>query len=122
MNWIVRHRDVECCDITTVGRVSGRPHEVEIWFGEIDGAMYLISGNGPNADWYRNLLANPAVTVRLAGEQHVGRARDVTDAGERNRCGAVMGAKYVWDGDASIGLTYDAWCHDVPAVAIEFLS
>ena len=30
-----------------------------------------------------------------------------------------MGAKYVWDGDPSIGLTYPAWCYDVPAVAIE---
>ena len=31
-----------------------------------------------------------------------------------------MGAKYVWGGDPSIGLTYDAWCYDVPAIAIEF--
>ena len=44
----------------------------------------------------------------------------VTDADERRRVGDVMGAKYVWDGDASIGLTYAAWCYDVPAAAIEF--
>ena len=119
MSWLVRHRDLECCDIITIGRVSGRPHEVEIWFGEIGGAMYLISGNGPSADWYRNLLANPEVVVKLAGEVRRGRARDVTDPAERRRCGDVMGVKYVWDGDPSIGLTYEAWCYDVPAIAIE---
>ena len=31
-----------------------------------------------------------------------------------------MGAKYVWGGDPAIGLTYEAWCYEVPAVAIEF--
>lgn len=122
MTWLARHRDVECCDIVTTGRVSGRPHEIEIWFGAIDGTMYLISGNGPGADWYRNLLTNPEVTVKLAGDRHLGSARDVTDADERRRCGDVMGAKYVWDGDASIGLTYEAWCYDVPAIAIDFPS
>ena len=118
--WLERHADVECCDIVTTGRRSGRPHEIEIWFGVLDGTMYLISGNGPGADWYRNLLAHPEVVVKLADEEHTGRARDVVDPGERRRCGDLMGAKYVWDGDASIGLTYDAWCYDVPAIAIEF--
>ena len=58
--------------------------------------------------------------VRLAGEEHLGRASPVTDPEERHRCGDLMGAKYVWEGDPGIGLTYEAWCYDVPAVAIEF--
>ena len=33
--------------MTTIGRRSGKPHEIEIWFGVIDDTMYLISGNGP---------------------------------------------------------------------------
>ena len=82
--------------------------------------MYLISGNGPGADWYRNMLADPGVVVKLGGEQRVGRVRDVTDPDERRRCGDLMGAKYVWGGDPDISLTYDAWCYDVPAIAIEF--
>jgi len=82
--------------------------------------MYLISGNGSGADWYRNMLADPAVTVRFAdGVERPGHARDVTDPQERRRVGEVMGAKYHWGGDASIGLTYQAWCFDVPAIAIE---
>lgn len=118
--WLRAHADEECCDVVTEGRVSGRSHEIEIWFGVMDGAMYLISGNGAGADWYRNLLANPRVEVRLAGAAHVGTARPVVDPEERRRCGDLMGEKYVWGGDPAIGLTYDAWCYDVPAIAIDF--
>ena len=64
-SWLAEHADDDCCDVTTTGRRSGKPHEIEIWFGVIDDTMYLISGNGPDADWYRNALANPHVTVRL---------------------------------------------------------
>jgi len=117
---IEEHAAVECCDVVTTGRVTGASHEIEIWFGVVNGVMYLISGNGPGADWYRNMLVHPEVVVKLAGAEHVGRARDVIDADERRRCGDLMGAKYVWDGDATIGLTYDAWCYVVPAIAIEF--
>ena len=115
---VTRHAEVECCDLTTIGRRTGGAHEIEIWFGVIDDTMYLISGNGPTADWYRNALTNPQVSVRLAGETLIGVARDVIDADERRRVGDVMGAKYPWDGDASIGLTRQAWCYEVPVLAI----
>jgi deazaflavin-dependent oxidoreductase (nitroreductase family) len=118
VEWSAADADVECCDVTTRGRRTGRLHEIEIWFA-LDGPnLYLISGNGPTADWYRNLLADPHVTVRLGEHTYAAMARPVTDAGERRRVGDVMGAKYVWGGDPSIGLTYEAWCYDVPAVAI----
>ena len=57
--------------------------------------------------------------MKLAGNERRGRARDVTDPDERRRCGDLMGAKYVWGGDPDIGLTYHAWCYDVPAIAAE---
>ena len=119
MSWLTEHADIECCDLTTTGRRSGKAHEIEIWFGVIGDTMYLISGNGPSADWYRNALAAPRVTVRLAGEVHAGVARDVSDPDERRRVGDLMGAKYPWDGDSSIGLTRQAWCYEVPVLAIE---
>ena len=118
--WLADHADVECCDIVTTGRVTGNPHEIEIWFGVDGGTMYLISGNGVGADWYQNLLFNREVVVKLAGATHLGHARVVVEPDERRRVGDLMGAKYVWGGDASIGLTYEAWCYDVPAVAIDF--
>ncbi len=33
--WLSEHADVDGCDVTTTGRRSGRPHEIEIWFGVI---------------------------------------------------------------------------------------
>lgn len=120
MSWLASHVETENCYFTTIGRVSGRPHEIEIWFGVHDGRLLLICGNGPTADWYRNLVADPAVTVRIDGETRPGTARVITDVDERQRCGEVMGAKYVWGGDSSIGLTYRSWCFDVPAVAVDF--
>lgn len=122
--WLAANADVDCCDIVTTGRRSGKPHEIEIWFGVAHGqhgaSMYLISGNGPTADWYQNLLFNREVVVKLSGEVHLGHARAVVDPEERRQVGDLMGAKYVWGGDPSIGLTYDAWCYDVPVIAIEF--
>jgi deazaflavin-dependent oxidoreductase (nitroreductase family) len=115
---LTRHEAEECCDVTTIGRRSGKAHEIEIWFGVIDDTMYLISGNGPTADWFRNALADPRVSVRLSGTTHHGVARYVSDPDERRRVGDLMGEKYSWDGDSSIGLTRQAWCYDVPVLAI----
>ena len=126
MSWLTPHRDAENSYVTTLGRRTGRPHEVEIWFGVLpqDGTggggdtLYLISGNGPTADWFRNALSSGSATVRIADETHVGSAREVTDAEERKAVGDLMGEKYPWDGDPSIGLTFHAWCYDVPVLAI----
>ena len=118
MSWLAPFVDEENCYLATIGRRSGRVHEVEIWFGVVSDTLYLISGNGPTADWFRNALANPEVTVRVANQRRRGMARELLDATERRAVGELMGAKYPWDGDPSIGLTFDAWCFDVPVLAI----
>ena len=108
----------DCIDVTTQGRVSGRPHTIEIWFGVIGDQLYLISGNGAGADWYRNLRAHPEASIRFAdGQVWSAGVRDVTDPEERRLVGDHMGAKYAYDGDPSIGLTREAWCYDVPVLA-----
>ena len=53
------------CYLTTTGRVSGRPHTIEIWFALHDRTLYLLSGGGDRSDWVRNLLAWPQVSVRI---------------------------------------------------------
>ena len=118
MSWLTEHAATENCYLTTKGRRTGKLHEVEIWFGVVDDTLYLISGNGAKADWYRNALATPAVTVRIDSDTRTGVAREVTDTAERRTVGELMGVKYPWDGDASIGLTFEAWCFQVPLLAI----
>jgi deazaflavin-dependent oxidoreductase (nitroreductase family) len=57
--------DENVCYLTTVGRRSGKPHTIEIWFALSDGTLYLLSGAGDSADWVRNLRKTSAVRVRV---------------------------------------------------------
>ena len=69
---------VPFCYLTTTGRVSRRPHTIEIWFALDDRTLYLLSGGGDRSDWVRNLQASPEVTVRLGRRDapaQAGRAR-----------------------------------------------
>ncbi|NAS25899.1 nitroreductase family deazaflavin-dependent oxidoreductase [Herbidospora sp. NEAU-GS84] len=53
-------------DITTLGRRTGRPRRIEIFFYRAAGSTYLCSGAcGGATDWYANLLANPTFTFHL---------------------------------------------------------
>ena len=36
--------DEDFCYLTTVGRVTGRPHEIEIWFAIEGQTLYMLSG------------------------------------------------------------------------------
>jgi deazaflavin-dependent oxidoreductase (nitroreductase family) len=51
-------------DITTLGRRSGNPRRIEVWFHRVDGRWYLTGVPGPRG-WYANLRANPGFTVHL---------------------------------------------------------
>ncbi|MFN8038203.1 MAG: nitroreductase/quinone reductase family protein [Acidimicrobiales bacterium] len=60
--------DDDFCYLTTTGRRSGRPHEIEIWFAADDErpcTLYLLAGAGRSSDWVRNLEADAACTVRV---------------------------------------------------------
>ena len=81
--------------LTTVGRRTGRPHRIEIWFAEHNGRLYLLAGRCERADWVRNLQANPRVTVELGDDFRVGAAH-VLKAGTAEDCLAreLLLAKY----------------------------
>jgi deazaflavin-dependent oxidoreductase (nitroreductase family) len=53
------------CYLTTTGRVSGRPHTIEIWFARRGPTLYLLSGGGDRSDWVRNLRRRPEVAVQI---------------------------------------------------------
>jgi deazaflavin-dependent oxidoreductase (nitroreductase family) len=65
------------CYLTTTGRVSGEPREIEIWFGLEGRTLYMLSGGRDRANWVRNLLADPAVSVRIGENRFKGTARIV---------------------------------------------
>ena len=72
--------DDDFCYLTTRGRTSGKPHEIEIWFALDKATLYLLSGGGETSDWVRNVRAEPAVTVRLRDTTYDAIAR-VVEAG-----------------------------------------
>jgi deazaflavin-dependent oxidoreductase (nitroreductase family) len=88
----------EYCYVTTTGRVSGRPHKIEIWFGLDGNSLYLLSGGMDRSDWVKNLLKNPSVTVRIASHTFQGRARIVTDEKEETMARYLLAEKYLeWE-------------------------
>ena len=82
------------CYLTTTGRVTGNPHEIEIWFGLNDTILYLMSGGGDKSDWVKNLLKNPAVTVRIKNHTFNAAARIVKDEKEEMLARTMLADKY----------------------------
>ena len=81
------------CYLTTTGRVTGNPHEIEIWFGLNNTTLYLMSGDG-KSDWVKNLKKNPSVTVRIAKHTFNATARIVEDEAEQMTARNLLADKY----------------------------
>jgi deazaflavin-dependent oxidoreductase (nitroreductase family) len=82
------------CYLTTTGRASGEPREIEIWFGLEGKTLYMLSGGGDRSDWVKNLIKTPAVTVRIADQTFEGSARRVSDPDEDARARRLLFDKY----------------------------
>lgn len=91
--------EAEFLYLTTTGRRSGQPREIEIWFTHHEGRYYLIAEHGDKANWVQNLRANPQVQIRIAGSSMKATAR-VTDAKAEQtlwrRIQALSEKKYGW--------------------------
>ena len=91
------------CYLTTRGRVTGRPHRIEIWFAIQRDTLYMLSGGGTRSDWVKNLRLTPAVTVEVGTGQFEGQARVVTDPSEDELARTLLYDKYAtgYGGDLS---------------------
>ncbi len=67
--------------LTTTGRKSGLPRVTPLQYEELAGATYIASARGQEADWFRNIVANPEVTVQVKRERYLAVAEPVTDPG-----------------------------------------
>jgi len=82
------------CYLTTTGRVSGEPREIEIWFGLDGSTLYMLSGGGDRSDWVKNLIHEPRVSVRIGERTFEGTARVVSDSEEDRRARTLLFEKY----------------------------
>ena len=65
--------------LTTTGRKTGVPRVTPLQYEMVDGQLYIGSARGIKADWFRNILADPHVRVRLKSREFFGIAEPVTD-------------------------------------------
>ena len=92
--------------LTTTGRRTGLPREVEIWFTRRGDRFYLVAETGERDRWVRNLRADPRVRWRIGARTYTGRARVVDPVREAVLAATVRTrsrTKYGW-GD---GLTVE---------------
>lgn len=81
------------CYLTTTGRVTGKPHQIEIWFGAQNASIYLMAGDH-SSDWVKNLLKAPNVTVRIARRTFAGIARIVKNEPDEMTARNLLADKY----------------------------
>lgn len=53
--------------MTTTGRKSGLPRHTAISYYQFRGRKYVYNAHGPDSDWYRNIEADPHITIQTAG-------------------------------------------------------
>jgi deazaflavin-dependent oxidoreductase (nitroreductase family) len=107
--------DEQFCYLTTRGRVTGREHTIEIWFGLGGGTLYMLSGGRDRSDWVRNARKTPDVRVRIGDRTFEGRARIVEDAGEDALARRLLLEKY----SPGYGGSLSEWGRTALVVAVD---
>ena len=67
------------------GRRTGVMRETPLSYLVAEGSAWVMAGFGSKTDWYRNLLADPAVEVFLPGRRYAAIATEETDPATRAR-------------------------------------
>jgi deazaflavin-dependent oxidoreductase (nitroreductase family) len=103
------------CYLTTTGRISGEPREIEIWFGIQGTTLYMLSGGRDRSNWVRNLMRMPEVRVRIGDRRFAGTARIVEDGSEDGTARRLLLDKYApgYSGDLT------EWGRDSLPIAVD---
>lgn len=62
-----------------IGRKSGLPRRTPVNYAEVNGEIYITSGFGKVAHWYKNIMAHPHIEVWLPDGAWQAYAEDVTN-------------------------------------------
>jgi deazaflavin-dependent oxidoreductase (nitroreductase family) len=79
--------------LTHIGRKTGKPHEVTIWF-VLDGDQLYIGTANHRRQWVRNVQKTPKIRLSIGGETFEGTARFLSDRAEHERAMAAIRRKY----------------------------
>jgi deazaflavin-dependent oxidoreductase (nitroreductase family) len=94
--------------LTTVGRRTGLPREIEIWFVVWCERLYLFAETREAAGWVKNIRRNPKVMVGI-GECRIDATARVleprTDRKLWDRVAAIANRKYGWGDGLPVEIT-----------------
>ena len=102
--------DLSVLYLTTVGRTSGLPRQIEIWFVASGGRFYLLAEHFRRAQWVRNIECNPRVRVRLGDQEREATARILDEAADSEAWRLAQDlarAKYGWGDGLPVEITPD---------------
>ncbi len=72
--------------LRTRGRKTGKRRDTPIGYFRVDGLIHVFTGWGPNANWYRNIMAHPdQVSVQIGLRRFPVRAETLKDRREVQR-------------------------------------
>ena len=84
--------------LRTIGRVTGREYEIEIWFAadpEEPQRLFLLSGGRDRSNWVRNLRREPALRFRIGERVWQGSGRELAPSDPQDaRARDLVCAKY----------------------------
>ena len=109
--------DEDFCYLTTKGRVSGRPHTIEIWFVLNGDTLYMLSGGLDKADWVKNIRRQAEVTVKIKDRVFTGLGRVVKDAAEDTLARQLIARKYPSTDEENL----TEWYRDALPVAVDLI-
>src|SRR5215471_5667776 len=78
--------------LTTIGRTTSLPREIEIWFVVSSERFYVFAETGEAAGWVKNIRRNPKVSVRIGPRRIDATARVLDEKRDRQ----------LWDEAAAI--------------------
>jgi deazaflavin-dependent oxidoreductase (nitroreductase family) len=100
--------DEQVLYLTTIGRKTGLPREIEIWFVVCGERFYLFAETREAAGWVKNIRRNPEATVRIGELQIDATARVLDHRADRspwNEVAAIADRKYGWGDGLPVEIT-----------------
>jgi deazaflavin-dependent oxidoreductase (nitroreductase family) len=105
---IQQFADKKVLYLTTIGRGTGLPRQIEIWFIVYRERFYLFAETGEAAAWVKNIRRNPEVRVRIEQQEIGGTARVLDREADRklwDQVAAIADRKYGWGDGLPVELT-----------------
>jgi deazaflavin-dependent oxidoreductase (nitroreductase family) len=115
--------DKQVAYLTTIGRTTGLPRKIEIWFVVCCERFYLFAETGEAAGWVKNIRRNPKATVRIGEWQINATARVLDRHADRklwDQVAAIADRKYGWGDGLPVEITPipSRTCHSDPTIKL----